>query len=127
MIVALLWVFMFARKSGGAENLYMLLFGLLALTSSVFTLLLDLLARPRRALEVSSKGILYLDDQFDFIPWKELIVILDYEQSIIIKTEENIYEFTFELEPDDYQRLLTVLEEVRQKHQLTLPYKKVNL
>jgi hypothetical protein len=115
LLVALLWIFMFLTKSLQPGDNFMLFFGILAFLIGASQLVLDQLARRHRALELSSAGICYLEQHFDLIPWEEIVLVLDYQQSIIIKSEEHIYEFTFDNDPADHQRLLAELKQMEER------------
>ncbi len=120
--VAAVWTLAFLMMGMTPGGNFMFFFGVIALLVGALRLGLDIAARRHRALELSSKGISYLEDEFDCIKWEEIVIILDYEQAIIIKTPDDIYEFTFETDPTDYQRFLEEVEKVRKRLSLPIPY-----
>lgn len=123
--VAAVWTMAFLMMPTMPGGNFMFFFGIIAFLAGGLRLGMDLAARRHRALELSSKGISYLEDEFDTIKWEEIVVILDYEQAIIIKTPEDIFEFTFETDPEDYHRFLEEVEEVRGRLGLPILYRKV--
>jgi hypothetical protein len=123
--VAAVWTMAFLMMPTMPGGNFMFFFGLIAFVAGGLRLGMDLAARRHRALELSSGGITYLEDEFDAIKWEEIVVILDYEQAIIIKTPDDIYEFTFETDPADYHRFLEEVEAARGRLSLPVPYRKV--
>lgn len=122
LLFVVIWTVIAWKERAEPGGRLVLLMGALVAVGWLILMVLDLLNLPNRALYFSSAGILYVEEDLSHIPWEDVIVVIDYRQSIIIKTPEEIYEFGFEREPEDYQRLLESLEEVRLRHGLELPY-----
>lgn len=123
--VAAVWTLAFLMMPTMPGGNFMFFLGIIFFLAGGLRLGMDIAARSHRALELSSAGITYLEDEFDCIKWEEIVVILDYEQAIIIKTPDDIFEFTFETDPADYQRFLEEVEAVRGKLSLPILYRKV--
>ena len=127
LLISISWFGIFITTSTQPGGNHMLFLGLLAFLIGLAMIAMDLLAQPKRALEVHPKGLSYLEEDFDFIPWEEIVLILDYQQAIIIKTTEDIYEFTFEQDPEDYEGLLTAIKEIEHSQGFVFPYHQVDV
>ncbi len=125
LLISISWFGIYITTSTQPGGNHMLLLGLLAFLIGLGLIGLDLLSRPLRALEVHTHGLSYLEEAFDFIPWEEIVLLLDYEQAIIIKTREDIYEFTFEHDPEDYEGFLATIKTIEQTQGFVFPYHQV--